>query len=330
MAAHSTIRDVARLADVSLGTVSNYLSGKKAVSDATRQRIEAAIAELQFVPNAAVRVMQGGRSHVIAFIVPDSGNPFFLEVARGIEDFAIANGHVVVTCNTEGDREREQHYAKALSEMRVGAVVAVASATNEHLLETLKNSGVRVVTLGRQAPGSLFPTIAVDDLRGGFMAMSHVLERGHRRVAFLGAPDAETQIRERFAGCVAAYTDAGFDPADLLRVDADLNSATARSEASRAVIALEPRPTAVVCANDVIALALEAEAIRAGLRIPDDLAIVGYDDIEGAAIAPIPLTTVFQPRYDLGHRAAEVALSTSYPDITVSPFSPALVTRQST
>jgi LacI family transcriptional regulator len=330
MATHSTIRDVARVADVSLGTISNYLSGKKPISDTMRVRIDAAIAELQFVPNAAVRVMQGGRSHVIAFIVPDSGNPFFLEVARGIEDFAIDNGHVVVSCNTEGDLERERHYAKALSEMRVGAVIAVASTTNEHLLSTLQKSGVRVVTLGRQMPGSLFPTIAVDDLRGGFMAMSHVLERGHRRVAFLGAPDAESQIRERFAGCVAAYTDAGLDPTQLLRVDADLNSPTARSAASRAILALEPRPTAVVCANDVIALALEAEAIRAGLSIPDDLAIVGYDDIEGAAIAPIPLTTVYQPRYDLGHRAAELALSDNYPASTEPPFSPSLVVRQST
>ncbi len=323
MATHSTIRDVARSADVSLGTVSNYLSGKKPISDAMRARIEAAIAELQFVPNAAVRVMQGGRSHVIAFIVPDSGNPFFLEVARGIEDFAIDNGHVVVTCNTEGDLERERHYAKALSEMRVGAVIAVASTSNEPLLSTLQKSGVRVVTLGRQLPGGLFPTIAVDDLRGGFIAMSHVLERGHRRVAFLGAPDAESQIRERFAGCVAAYSDAGLDPAEL-------NSPTARSAASRAILALEPRPTAVVCANDVIALALEAEAIRAGLRIPEDLAIVGYDDIEGAAIAPIPLTTVYQPRYDLGHRAAELALSENYPASTEPPFAPSLVVRTST
>ncbi|MFC5500839.1 LacI family DNA-binding transcriptional regulator [Lysinimonas soli] len=328
--AQSTIRDVARVANVSLGTVSNYLNGNKRISDATRQRIDAAIDELQFVRNAAVRVMQGGRSHVIAFIVPDGGNPFFLEVARGIEDFAIENGRVVVSCNTEGELEREKHYAKALSEMRVEAVIAVASATNEHLLSTLQQSGVRVVTLGRQLPGSPYPAVDVDDLRGGFIAMGHLLERGHRRVAFLGAPEAESQIRARYAGCVAAYTDAGLDASQLLRVDADLNSPTARSAASRAILALDPRPTAIVCANDVIALALEAEAIRAGLRIPADLAIVGYDDIEGAAIAPIPLTTVHQPRYDLGHQAAELALSPNYPVATVQPFSPRLVVREST
>lgn len=327
---HATIRDVAALSRVSLGTVSNYLSGKKRVSDETRERIQAAIDELEFVPNAAVRVMQGGRSHVIAFIIPDNGNPFFLEVARGIEDFAIANGHVVVSCNTEGDLERERHYAKALSEMRVGAVVAVSSWTNEHLLVTLRQSGVRVVTLGRQQPDHPFPTIGADDLRGGFLAMSHLLQLGHRRVAFLGAPEAESQIRERFAGCVAAYTDAGLDPVDLLRVDADLNSPTARSEAARALLSREPRPTAVVCANDVIALALQTEAIRAGLRIPEDIAIVGYDDIEGAAIAPIPLTTIHQPRYELGHRAAELAFSPDYPAASAPPFVPRLMIRQST
>ena len=326
----ATIRDVATLSQVSLGTVSNYLSGKKRVSDSARARIQAAIDELQFIPNAAVRVMQGGRSHVIAFIIPDSGNPFFSEVARGIEDFAVANGHVVVLCNTEGDVERERHYARALSEMRVGAVVAVASGTNENLLGTLRQSGVPVVTLGRQHADHPFPTIGADDLRGGFLAMSHLLQLGHRRVAFLGAPDAESQIRERFAGCVAAYTDAGLDAGSLLRVDADLNSPTARSEAARALLSRDPRPTAVVCANDVIALALQTEAIRAGLRIPSDVAIVGYDDIEGAAIAPVPLTTVYQPRYDFGHRAAELALSPAYPGASAAPFVPRLVIRQST
>jgi LacI family transcriptional regulator len=160
--------------------------------------------------------------------------------------------------------------------------------------------------------------------------MSHLLERGHRRIAFLGAPEAESQIRERFAGCVEAFVGAGLDPSELLRVDADLNSPTARSEASRAILALTPRPTAVVCANDVIALALETEALRAGLNIPGDLAIIGYDDIEGAAIAPVPLTTMHQPRYDLGHVAAELALSSEYPVASEPPFTPRLVVREST
>lgn len=330
MAHHSTIRDVARVAGVSLGTVSNYLNDTKPVTEATRRRIDAAIAELRFVPNAAVRVMQGGRSHVVAFIVPDSGNPFFLEVERGIEDVAIEQGHVVVSCNTEGDIERERHYTRALSEMRVSAVIAVASATNVRLLSALQDSGVRVVTLGRQLPDSRFPTIDVDDHRGGMLAMQHALDRGYRQIAFLGAPEAESQIRERFAGVSEAYLAAGLDPSNLLRVDADINSPTARSAASRAILALSPRPTAVICANDVIAIALQTEAIRANLRIPDELAIIGYDDIEGAAIAPVPLTTVHQPSYELGHVATRLALSPDYPKASVPPFQPELVIRAST
>ncbi|AQX78937.1 hypothetical protein BWO91_02020 [Plantibacter flavus] len=330
MAAQSTIRDVARVAGVSIGTMSNYLNGTKPLAESTRKRIDAAIEELQFVPNVAVRVMRGGRSHVIAFIVPDSGNPFFLEVARGIEDVAIAHGHVVVSCNTEGDLERERHYAKALSEMRVSAVIAVASTTNENLLHTLQQSGVRVVTLGSHLPDHPYPAIDVDDYRGGVLAMEHLLERGHRQVAFLGAPEAETQIHERFAGCCAAYKAAGLDPDGILRVDAASNSPRARSAAARAILDRTPRPIAVVCANDVIALALETEALRSGLRIPGEVAIIGYDDIEGAEIAPVSLTTVHQPRYELGHLAAELALSKDYPVVSGELFTPHVVSRSST
>ncbi|MBO9627075.1 MAG: LacI family DNA-binding transcriptional regulator, partial [Microbacterium sp.] len=138
MTRRATIREVARLAEVSLGTISNYLNNNKPIAPETRDRIESAIDQLGFIPNAGVRVMRGGRSHAIAFLIPDSGNPFLVEVARGIEDVAIGARHVVVTCNTDGDREREDHYARVLSEMRVVGAVAMAMSAGETALRRLE------------------------------------------------------------------------------------------------------------------------------------------------------------------------------------------------
>lgn len=327
--ANATIRDVARLAEVSLGTVSNYLNGNKRVADRTRARIDDAVEKLEFVPNSAVRVLHGHRSHVLAFIVPDGTNPFFREVARGIEDVAVSRGHVVVSCNTEGDPMREQHYVKALSEMRVRAAIAVASPTTDSLLSKIKRTGARAVMLGSPT-ADRFSSIVVDDRLGGRLAMEHLLALGRKGVVLLGGPGAAPQIRERLAGYQDAIRAAGSDLIELRRIDAASGSVADRSAAAREVLTLSPTPDAVVCANDMLALALETEAIRAGVRVPDDLAIVGYDDIEPAAAAPIPLTTVHQPQYEIGRRAAELAFAEPDEPATFVSLDPHLVPRWST
>ncbi|WP_394620246.1 LacI family DNA-binding transcriptional regulator [Lentzea sp. JNUCC 0626] len=329
MTSAATIRDVASRAGVSLGTISNYLNDNKPIAEPTRRRIEAAIAELGFVPNSAVRVMRGARSHVVAFIVPDSANPFFTEVARGIEDVAIQTGHVVVSCNTQGDRAREQHYAKALTEMRVRAAIAVPSGTSDELLRTLRKSGVQVVTLSGVSEDEAFSSVSIDDRLGGALAMDHALDLGHRDIVYLGGPAAQPQIRARVEGCRDSLKRRRIKVSSLRRVDAIGATPALRSAGAAQVLALSPRPTAVVCANDLLALAMESEAIRQGVRVPQDLTIIGYDDIDGAVAAPIPLTTVHQPQYDLGRRAAEIAFSTTDSQPVHEWFTPVLTVRES-
>lgn len=328
--ANATIRDVAKLAQVSLGTMSNYLNDNKPVAKPTRDRIEEAIHELEFVPNSAVRTLHGHRSHVLAFIVPDGTNPFFREVARGIEDVAVEQSHVVVVCNTEsGDPARERHYATALAEMRVRAAIAVASPTSDKLLTKLARTGAQAVILGA-TKSEQFSSVAVDDRLGGRLAMEHLLSIGRSNVALLGGVGAAPQIRDRLAGYLDAMVAAGLDPATLRRVDATSGSVTERSRAARTLLDLADAPDGVVCANDMLALALETEAMRAGVRVPHDIAIVGYDDIESAEAAPIPLTSIAQPQYEIGRRAAELAFA----DITAEPefvqFEPVLIARAST
>ncbi|AMB60206.1 LacI family DNA-binding transcriptional regulator [Microterricola viridarii] len=333
MTRRATIREVARLADVSLGTISNYLNDNKPIAPETRERIESAIAQLGFIPNAGVRVMRGGRSHAIAFLIPDSGNPFLAEVARGIEDVAIGAGHVVVTCNTDGDPEREEHYARALSEMRVVGAVAMAMSASETALRRLETSGAPVVILGGGSHGFGFPGIDVENTHGGYIAMRHLLSLGHRDVVFVGGPGAEPQIEDRFLGALRALDEAGVERSRLRRVNATGNTTAARREAAERIVDEIPDATAAFCANDMIALTLESVLLHRGVAVPGQFAIVGYDDIESAELAPVPLTTIRQPQYDLGRAAAELVLELASGDSAAGrtrSFEPELVVRGST
>jgi LacI family transcriptional regulator len=308
MAERPTIRDVAKAANTSVGSISNYLNNTKRVSENTRERIDRAIDELGFIPNSAVRVVLGGRSHAIGFIIPDAGNPFLTEVARGIEDVAIDARNVVIICNTASDPNREAHYARALSEMRVVGAIVMALSTTEAHMRTLEASGAAVVVLGASAQGSRFPTVGTDNEQGGFLATQHLLERGHRDIAFIGGPGADQAIQDRLAGSRRAFAEAGVDPEKIRRVDAHGGTLSSRMAAAEEVLSLQPRPTAAVCANDLIALALETVLLREDVSVPEEFALVGYDDIEAAETAPVPLTTVRQPKYELGRAAAELVL----------------------
>lgn len=328
-ASRSTIRDVARLAGVSLGTISNYLSGRKPVSDATRRRIDAAVADLRFVPNSAVRVMRGGRTHAIAMIVPDGTNAFFADVSRAIEDVAVSEEHVVMMCNTEGDADRERQYARVLSEMRVRGAIAIASGASDDTLHRIRESGGVVVVLGTGDPD--IHSVSTDDALGGYLALKHLLDLGHRDIAFLGGPGAIPQIRDRIAGAAKAIGEADGLPTRFRKVAAGGNSAISRLDAAERILTLVPVPSAVFCANDELAVSMQTAAIRQGLRVPEDLAIIGYDDTDEAAAAPVPLSTVSQPKYDLGDAAARLLFSsTPASEVQHITFEPSLVVRAST
>lgn len=325
MARGATIRDVAEHAGVSVGTVSNFVSAKKPISPATRARIEAAIRELGWIPNAAVRVLRGGRSPVIGYLIPDSGNPFFIEVAKGIEDIAIAGGGLVVTCNTAGESQREDHFAKSLSEMRVaGAVVTEMSASDQHL-ERLAASGATVVLLGASQHPRL-NTIFCDDERGGYLAALHLIGRGVRSLAFIGGPGGVPQLRRREGGIARALESA--PSIAYRRLDTHGTSLSTRLAAASTLLQPGRAPDGIICGNDQIALAVLSAAASRGIRVPDDLAVVGYDDTEAASLASIPLTTVRQPSYEMGRLAATLILDRAEGSHTV--FEPELVVRRST
>ncbi|MCV2490057.1 LacI family transcriptional regulator [Geodermatophilus sp. YIM 151500] len=306
----TSIRDVAGRAGVSVGTVSNVLNRPDVVSAATRERVLAAITELGFVRNESARHLRAGRSRTIGLVVLDIANPFFTDVARGVEEVANAEGLAVILCNSDDQVGKESAHLDVLAEQRVQGVLITPTAEVSPALDALRRRGVPVVLLDRRAPAADQCSVAVDDVLGGRLAAAHLVERGHRRIAFIGGSSGLPQIQERHEGVDRAVLDAfGTDDALTVLSPPALTVAGGRDSALQIVgLPADERPTAAICANDLLALGVLQEMVRHGVRVPDDFAIVGYDDIDFAAAAAVPLTSVRKPRQELGRRAAELLL----------------------
>jgi LacI family transcriptional regulator len=334
----ASIRDVAGRAGVSVGTVSNVLNRPQAVSPATRERVQSAIAALGFVRNESARHLRAGRSRTIGLVVLDIAPPFFTDVARGVEDVAGAAGLAVMLCNSDDLAAKEAAHLDVLTEQRVQGVLITPTAELSPHVEALRSRGTPVVLLDRRATGPDQCAVAVDDVLGGRLAADHLLERGHRRIAFIGGSTGLPQVHERRDGVVAAVHEGTGDEDALTVLSPTSLTVAGGREAASQIIGLPAgrRPTAAVCANDLLALGVLQEMVRHGVRVPEDFAIVGYDDIDFAAAAAVPLTSVRKPRVELGRRAAELLLdeaaggSGGHPHVHEQPvFEPTLVVRES-
>jgi LacI family transcriptional regulator len=330
----ASIRDVAGLAGVSVGTVSNVLNRPEMVSPSTRERVLAAIGELGFVRNESARHLRAGHSRTIGLVVLDIANPFFTDVARGVEDVANPAGLAVILCNSDDRPEKESAHLDVLAEQRVQGVLITPTAALSPAVEALRSRGTPVVLVDRRAPTPDQCSVAVDDVLGGRLAAAHLLERGHRRIAFVGGSTRLPQLRERHDGVARAVLEAcGSEDALLVLSPATLTVADGRQAAEQIIgIPADRRPTAAICANDLLALGMLQEMVRHGVHVPADFAIIGYDDIEFAAAAAVPLSSVRKPRQELGRRAAELLLDEARNEEhrhEQPVFEPTLVVRES-
>jgi LacI family transcriptional regulator len=331
-----SITDVAKRAGVSVGTVSNVLNKPEIVRPATRAKVEAAIAKLGFVRNESARHLRGGQSRLLAYLMLDSGNPFFADVAHGVEDVARTHGLGLLLCSSDNDADREAEYLSLLLEQRIRGILITAVDYKNTRLKSLREHGVPVVFLDRVSEGAgAWCSVGVDDVEGGFLAASHLVELGHKRIAFAGGAPPIPQVNDRRQGAVNALEAAGV--ADELHVmeTPTLDLQQGRLLASRLLgLPQRRRPTAVFCANDLLALGLLQELTQQGVRVPEEMAIVGYDDIEFAAAATIPLSSVRQPRALLGETAARLLVEETTPGSKHKHqrirFTPELIVRQTT
>ena len=325
---------VADRAGVSPGTVSNVLNHPELVREATRDRVKAAMSELGYVRNEAARHLRAGSSRTLAMIVLDAWNPFFADVARGVEDVAVAQGWTVLLANSHRSTEREAVYLREFAERRVAGLLVSPHADLAASLQTLRRTGIESVLLDARTSDPEGLSVSVDDVEGGRIAASHLLELGHRKIAFGGNPATVSHVRDRLEGVHVALRNASLPDDVFVLPTLDL-TVEGGAGVGRQILAMPQsrRPTALFAASDLVAMGALHELVRAGLKVPEDISIVGYDDNAFAEHVFVPLTTVRQPAYDMGRVAAEMLLG-RLEGRPVSPnhliFQPELVLREST
>ncbi|MGW0735270.1 LacI family DNA-binding transcriptional regulator [Streptomyces sp. NPDC002851] len=303
------IKDVARAAGVSVGTVSNVINRPESVAAPTRRRVQEAIAALGYVRSESARQLRAGRSRILALLVLDMGNPFFVEVARGAERAARQAGFGVMVCNSAQRPEEEAHYLSLFAEQRVAGVLVTPADPTGGTLEAFARHGIPHVLVDRTAGAGSACAVSVDDVRGGRLAVGHLLDAGHRSVVYVSGPGELQQIDDRRQGAEEAVAAAGLPAATLREVRAEGLDVSAGRDAAARLLGMAPRPTAVFCANDLLALGMLQALYAAGVKVPQDVALVGYDDIEFAAAAAVPLSSVRQPAAEMGGLAAELLLT---------------------
>jgi LacI family transcriptional regulator/LacI family repressor for deo operon, udp, cdd, tsx, nupC, and nupG len=328
------LKDVGRLAGVSVSTVSRVLTRSSLVNDVTRERVQRAIDALGYQPNRVARRLlrkDAARGNLIGLVVPDIENPFFADIVRGVEDVARQRDYVLFLGNSDEDAQRETRYLDLMRAESVDGLILPASSDVEPVVARFVAAGIPIVCVDRRMPGLDVDTVVADNVRGAYDAVVHLLGVGHRRIGFVGGrPDLSTS-RERFDGYVRAL--ATFDvPLDegLVR-NGDSRQESGR-RLTRELLALRRPPTALLVGNNLMTLgALEAIHLERR-RIPDDVAVIGYDDMPWALALNPPLTAVRQPGYEMGRCAAELLLRRIHEPrrpTAVVTLDPQLVVRQS-
>jgi LacI family transcriptional regulator len=301
-----SLRDVAKSAKVSVGTVSNVLNRPEVVAADTLARVQATIKDLGFVPNGFARHLRSGNSRTLGLIVPDVSNPFFTEVARGVEDAASKRDYAVFLCNSDESAAKEDRYVNVLIQQQVRGVLITPADMKSDRIDSMRERGIAVALLDREIKGRKQCSVSVDDVHGGQVAIEYLAGLGHTHIAWVCGPDSIPQVADRGAGVSKAAKVAG---AKIETIHVSLMNATKGEEAARKILELAKMPTAIFCANDLLALGVMRVLQENKVRIPDQVSVLGYDNIEFAPSAAVPLSSIAQPSYQMGVTAADLLLN---------------------
>lgn len=299
------IYDVARKAGVSTSTVSHVLNRTRFVSEVTTAKVEAAIKELNYQPSSLARAMVVQETRTIGLIVPDNINAFFAELARGIENYGFDAGYSVMLCNSGRSAEREIAYLEMLISKRVDGVIYMTSDLAAERLESLHERDIPVVTFDRSYEG--VDAILIDNFQGGYDATKHLIGLGHRRIGCLAGPDSPSRSHDRVVGYQEALRGAGLEVDEALVEPADWTHRGGQ-RASERLLSLGSKPSALFACNDTMAIGALAYLHSNGYRVPEDVSVVGFDNIIASAFAYPPLTTIATPIQDIGHRLCRLLL----------------------
>lgn len=322
-----TIKDIAKKAGVSITTVSRVLNRKEeGMSAQTREKVLRVIEELEYQPNRLARGLVTKQSKLIGLIVPTISNPFFPELCRGAEDEANKHGYSLVICNSDTSAEKEERYIKILKEQQVDGIILSSqsglSSTSLNML--LKN--MHYVQLDRMEKEKV-SGVRLDNEEGGYLAGQHLIQLGHKKMACITGPDAIRNSRDRVNGFKRALNEAGLEPAIIREGDFSLDSAYKHARE----ILKDGNVSAIFTCNDMMACGVYRSAHEMGVRIPEDISVVGFDDIPLISALIPKLTTIRQDTYMMGRKSAELLIQQiedGKTDFTI--FSPTLVVREST
>ncbi len=302
-----SIKDIARAAGVSHSTVSRALAGSSLVAEETKQRIRRLAREMGYSPSAIARGLVTKRTHTVGLVVTTIADPFVAEVVRGIEETALDNGYSVILCDSNAEPQREITAVRTLREKRVDGIIVAASRVGNLYLPLLEELAVPIVLINNQREGRYVYSVATDNVHGGEMATTHLLELGHRRIGYITGPEGASSSLDRLAGYRRALRSQNIEFTPLL-VGAGNGRVDGGERAMQQLLALRPPPTSVFCYNDMTAIGAIAQARRMGFKVPQDISVVGFDDIAFAAYVDPPLTTVAQPKYEMGQIAMRMVL----------------------
>lgn len=304
-----SVRDVAREAGVSVGTVSNVLNRPKKVAEDTVLKVQQAISKLGFVRNDAARQLRAGKSRSIGLLVLDVRNPFFTDIARGAEEAAAHHHMSILLANSDENHDRERQLLGLFEEQRVAGLLVSPVSSDVSDLARARDRGMPIVLVDRQSKDGTLSSVAVDDVAGGFIAISHLLETGRKRIMFAGGPMGIQQIADRLKGSKKAVKSQ--KAAELEVFETKNLTVLAGRAVAEAILArpTEQRPDAIFAANDLLAIGImQVLVVDKSVSIPRDIALVGYDDISFASTALISLTSVRQPSALIGAQAIELLM----------------------
>ena len=334
-----TIKDIARELDLSYASISLALNDSHLIGEQTRLRVKQKALEMGYVPNASARALVLRKTKIVGFILPDIRNPFFADLSRGAEEVAKEHGYNLLICNTDWDLELESLHLRLVEERKIDGILIASSNAKNPILERILSKNLPMVFVSSSYPHATAPFIGADSVRGGYLAGRHLIELGHTNLAVVGGRFNSESVTRRYEGFRSAVRESRDARITSVVYEGDFTVDSGYSS-GKTLLKRSPEVTGIFAFNDLVAVGLLKALREAGVSVPGDVSIVGFDDIFISALPGIELTTIHQEKLLMGRRAMEVLLeqleqghsATSSADFEgeSSSFAPTLVIRNTT
>jgi len=311
MGRYTTLKDIAKVAGVSHTTVYRALNDKPRISQATKERIVSIARELNYQPNVLAQSLVLGRTKTLGLVITTIVNPFYPELAKGIEDAARSLGYSIILCSTNFDPSLEKQYIDMLQSRGVDGIIFTSAHIHDPNITSLVEDRFPLILVNRRVYGiplmDSVDYVVVENTKGGFLAVEHLIRMGHRRIGIISGSSDSSAAVERLEGARKAFIDYGLNPADLLVLEGDFLKPSGY-EAAREFLSLKNSPTAIFGVNDYMVLGAYEAILDSGLRVPENIALIGFNNITFSAMKGIELSTIGQKKYEMGAMAVHLLI----------------------